>query len=927
MGSQSRAGRGRRGWRARAAALAAGLAVAAGLLGVPGSPAQRAGALTPPVSMTADTLPTWQTNGIVYAMAEAGGLVFVGGTFSAIRPPGAEPGEDEHEALNFAVFDAATGEPADCQMPFTVGSGTASVRALAVSPDGETLYVGGTFGSAGGSGASSLAAVDIASCTREPFPVSANGMVRALAVTEDRVYLGGNFTRIDGTGRSRFAAVTRDGDVVDGWVADADEPGKAVEVTPDGEHVLLGGDFFTVNGENSHALAVVDADTGEVARAYPLGFIERASTVQDITTDDTGFYTGHEGTGSGVFDGRIALDLDTFDERWRDTCLGATQAVAVHDEVLYSGHHAHNCASMGEFPNQERYHLFAQSVHDPKLLGWFPNTNDGLGEALGPRTLAVAEDVPGDDRDYLWVGGGFTTVNGEPQWGLTRFATGPDTGAPSVPEAHARSLVPGEIELTWRPSLDLDDSLLTYRVYRDGAPEPVHTVDAESVPWRRPQLSFTDAAEPGETHSYRITATDGAGNTSALSPPVTAMAAASTPPYAAAVLADDPLLYWPYDETAGNFASDASGNGSAGAHRGGPQRGADPAVPGPQAAAVGYDGTDAYTYNERPYSGVTEYTLETWFRTTTDEGGKLIGMGDRILQDSYSHDNNLYMLDDGRLRFGVYNGTYRLATSSEPYNDGEWHHAAASIGPRGLELYVDGELVASNNRVTSARNLSGYYWRTGGDALLRWPDRPASDYFDGQLDETAVYGEQLPAARISAHLAAASEPVDSLTSLDPVADTYVNGAAPSAVYGTHQQLAVRGDSPYESYLRFEVPQPPAGTELKSATLWLGVSSEDAADSADDVLIRPVEGDWSEEATSYATRPALGDDVLATASGPLERGSVAAVPLPLDAVADAAGGTLDLALTAEGTDSLWLWAREASGSSAQRPRLDLLYGAP
>lgn len=917
--------RARRGKWGALGACGAALALAAGLLGGLGDSTE---ALTAPVTVTAEELSTWQTNGIVYAMAEADGLVFAGGTFSAIRPPGAAEGTQEQTANNFAVFDAATGEPTDCEMSFTVGTGTATIRAMAVSPDGETLYVGGTFGTAGGSGASSLAAIDIDTCTRTTFSASANGVVRGIAVTDDRVYLAGDFTQINSTSRSRFAAVSRTGSLVSGWVADADEPGKAVEVTPDGENVVIGGDFFTVNGEDSHALAVVDADTGDVTHSYPLGFIETASTVQDIYIDDSGIYAGNEGTGSGVFDGRIALDLDTFEQRWRDTCLGATQGVIVYGDVVYSASHAHDCSSMGEFPNQDRYHLLAQSVDDPELLGWFPNTNDGLGEAVGPRVLATATEVAGDDRDYLWVGGGFTTVNGSSQWSLTRFATSPDTGNPEAPQAHAASTEPGQIEVTWRSGVDTDDSLLTYRVYRDGGSTPVYTVQGESKPWRRPQLSYTDTnVSVGETHSYRITATDGAGNTSSLSTSVSATVASSTQPYVESVQADNPMLYWRYDETANNFASDASGNASNGTHRGGPTRGATPgAVDGPQAAAVGYDGTDSYTYSDRSYSGVQQYTLETWFNTTTTEGGKLIGMGNRILQDSSSRDNNLYMLNDGRLRFALYNGAYRTATSTQSYNDGEWHHVAASIGSRGLELYVDGVKVATNTRVTSARNLTNHYWRTGGDSLSGWPDRPTSDYFAGQLDETAIYGSQLSSARITAHIDAASEPIETTQSVSPTADTYVNGAATSSNYGSDSKLAVRGSSAYESYLAFDLPDAPAGTELKSVTLSVTTTSDSTAGSTNSFSVVPVTGSWTETGTTYSSRPSLGSTVLGTLSSPSQTSTTYSITLDADAVSAALGGEYDVALTSTGTDSLWLWSSEYSGSSS-RPQLQLTFEAP
>ncbi|MGK5529805.1 LamG-like jellyroll fold domain-containing protein [Streptomyces sp. URMC 129] len=917
----------RRGLRA-GVAVGAVLALASGVLAgtdvLNGSSAE---ALTPPVGVTAEDLPTWQTNGIVHAMAESDGVVYVGGTFSTIRPPGAASGTQEQPAVNFAALDAATGEPVEgCDLSFTIGSGTATIRAMDVSPDGNTLYVGGSFGSVNGVGASSLAAFDIPTCTRKSFPTAANGIVRAIEADTDRVYLGGDFTELSGVARNRFGLVDTAG-AVQSWRADADEIGKAIALTPDGEHIILGGDFFRMNGADSHALAVVDADTGANVRTYPVGFFHTNSTVQSIAVDSTSFYTGNEGSGSGVFDGRAAFSLETFDQRWRDTCLGATQDVLPYNDALYSAHHAHDCSSMGEFPNQPRYHLFAQDVTDQTKLSWFPNTNDGLGEAIGPRVLAMSTDHPTDDRDFLWVGGGFTTVNGVAQWGLTRFASSPDSGAPSTPETHATSLVPGRIDFTWRPSLDLDDSLLTYRVYRDGGSTPVHTVNASSLPWVRPQMTYADTnVTAGESHTYRVTATDAAGNVSALSTPVTITAASSGQPYANAVRADNPLLYWRFDEPANTFASDSSGNNSNGVHRGGPTRGVTPpAVPGPDATGIAYNGTDEWTSSERIYSGVTRLTLETWFKTSTTSGGQLIGQGNRTQETSTTRDNKLYMLNDGRLTFGLYNTTYRTITSSRSYNDGRWHHVAATVGANGMRLYVDGQQVASSILTTSTRNATSY-WRTGGDSLLGWPGRPSSDFFNGQMDEVAIYGSQLSASRIAAHYAAATAPTDTVTAVEPTADTYVNGAAASSNYGNSTSLAVRGSSAYESYLDFDLPSAPSGQVLKSAALRVRVSSDSVAGSVDEFRVVPITGSWTESDTTYGTRPALGSTVLGTLNAPDTPGGSHTVQLDLNTIRSALGGSLDLALTSTGTDSLWLWSSEYTTSS-YRPQLLLTFGAP
>ncbi|MDQ0793368.1 LamG domain-containing protein [Streptomyces sp. B1I3] len=743
----ARTGR-RLGGHGRVRAASAALCLFAGALTATAAGTSPAAALTPPVSLTADDLTTWQTNGIVWSMAATDGVVYAGGTFSSLRPPDAPAGTGEQPAANFAAFDAATGAPTGCNLSFTQSSGTATVRALALSPDGQTLYAGGQFGAVNGEGVSNIAAVDTATCTpRQDFKISVSATVRALDVTADTVYLGGDFNSVGGQTRNKFAAVTTGADLLP-WTADADEVARAVQVTPDGQHVALGGDFFTVNGTTSHALAVVDATTGALTTSYP-GFIPSTSTVQDLTTDATGLYTANEGTGGGVFDGRIAIDLDDYQQRWRDTCLGATQAVLVHSGVLYSGSHAHDCASMGEFPDQPRKHLLAQSVDDPALLPWFPDTNDGIGEPVGPRVMAQTDR---SGHHYLWVGGEFTTVNGSAQQGLTRFADGPDTGAPWVPNVSLSTVTPGKIDVNWQTSYDADDGELTYRIYKDGASTPVHTTTGSSLFWDRPQLRWTDTdVAPGETHSYRVTAGDGT-NTSVKSPTQSATVAATAERYPARVLSDGASLYWRYDEGASTFAADTGNGLNNGFLRNAPAYRQTPAAVAGDSTAIGFDGASEYAYSNTLFPQPTRFSVETWIKTTTTRGGKIIGFGNLTMQNSTRYDKHVYMRNDGRLVFGVNSGTTRTVTTSAAYNDGAWHHVVATQGTGGMALYVDGQLRTFNFLYTGNESYPGY-WRVGGDNLGNWPNRPTSNFFAGQIDETAVYPTALSASQVSAHYA------------------------------------------------------------------------------------------------------------------------------------------------------------------------------
>ncbi|WP_405680420.1 DNRLRE domain-containing protein [Streptomyces sp. NBC_00868] len=906
--------------RGLAAALALSLATTGAGMGL--GLVQQAAAITPPVAFTADALSTWQPNGVVWALAEAGGQVFVGGTFSAVRPPAGGAGSEQPVA-NFVALDAATGAPTSCELSFTVGGGTATVRALTLSPDKKTLYAGGYFGAVNGTPVSSLAAIDVASCTVKPaFRPAFAATVRALAVTDDTVYAGGDFLSVAGQQRERFAAVDAADGTLRPFTANADEPGRAVEVTPDGNSVVLGGDFFTVNGTNTHALAVVNATSGALTRSYP-GFIETNSVVKDIATDANGFYTANEGTGGGVFDGRIALGLGDFNQRWRDTCLGATQAVLPYQNVLYSASHAHDCSSVGEFPDGQRHHLLAQPTSGTGKLGWAPDTNDGIGEGIGPRVMTVGSK---GGVQYLWVGGEFTTVNGAAQQSLTRFASTGDTGAPTVPVASAVSFKPGQAQVRWRTSLDLDDSALTYKIYRNGAATPIATVTADSLFFRRPQASWTDTTvTPGQSYTYRVTATDAAGNASALSGTASVTVPTSVDGYPNQVRADGAQQYWRYDESALPFVADSSDGGNqSGVHLNAPALRQTPGAVSGASTAIGFNGTDTQVYGDKRQTVGSTYTIETWFKTNTTRGGKLFGFGNNQSRGSNQYDKHIYMTNDGRLVYGVYTGATRTVTTSAAYNDDKWHHVVATQGPGGMTLYVDGAQKGTLN-VTTHENFSGY-WHAGGDSLGGWPDRPTSEYWAGRLDETAVYPTVLSAAQVQNHYALATAPADSVVQVAAAEDTYANAGAPDTNYGTSSSLAVRGTSFYASYLRFDLPAAPAGTVLKSATLSVKTSTMSGAGTTDTVSVVPVAGPWTEGGTTYNNRPGLGGPALGAFAGVPDGSAVNTTALNTQAVAAALGTGYGLALSSAGADALWLWSSEAQANEGT-PQLTLTFGAP
>ena len=219
--------------------------------------------------------------------------------------------------------------------------------------------------------------------------------------------------------------------------------------------------------------------------------------------------------------------------------------------------------------------------------------------------------------------------------------------------------------------------------------------------------------------------------------------------YGLAVFDSTPSPFLRLDETSGNSAADRMG-GPAATYAGGYVLGAAPSPANTAGRSVTLNGSAARVVGQNLVSNPQSFTLQTWFRTT-NTGGRIIGFGNSRNATSSSYDRHVYMLNDGRLRFGVYTGTTQAnIDSTNAYNDGQWHMVAVTHEAGAQRMYVDGVLVASGS-AAAAQNYNGY-WRLGSDNV--WAGSSTRD-FRGQIDEAAVYRRVLSQQTIISHWVAA----------------------------------------------------------------------------------------------------------------------------------------------------------------------------
>jgi hypothetical protein len=204
--------------------------------------------------------------------------------------------------------------------------------------------------------------------------------------------------------------------------------------------------------------------------------------------------------------------------------------------------------------------------------------------------------------------------------------------------------------------------------------------------------------------------------------------------YSRIVLADNPVGYWAFDETAGIIADDEGSGSNDGAISGGVTHTADGAPVSGNRRAYAFDGTGQVTVpDSQALNPTDQLTVELWMRTGATNK--------TLLRKQYQY--WLWITSTGGLRFTTYNNPTTFTNSYAPaINDGNWHHIVAIATASEQRLYVDGQLVDADPR-------SGALATTSNNLYIG--SHGTGERFTGLIDEVAIYRTALDEARVNTH--------------------------------------------------------------------------------------------------------------------------------------------------------------------------------
>ncbi|POH60676.1 PKD domain-containing protein [Arthrobacter glacialis] len=500
-----------------------------------------------PVNYTPNVL-----DGTVFSIAQVGNTIVLGGQFTQVQ---ASTGGAVLSRNNIVAFNKDTGAISTTFVP----QFNSTVRSVVASADGNSVYVGGQFGTLNGASVTKVTRLAISNGAKVAGfnPGLIDAVVHDMKLVGTRLFIGGEFTAINNVPRSSLAELDPATGALRANVniafAGTHLGGTTFvhkfDVSPNGATMVVTGNFRTMNGLDRVQVGMVDLTTNPATVANwatdqwkPNCYSVFAYYLNDLdfSPDGNSFVLGSMG---GYGSGPPSL-CDTM-SRWE---TNATGAAVTPTWVNYTGgdsiYALENTGSTVYFGGHNRW------VNNPfaaDRAGQGAVEREGIG-ALNSVNGMPIDWNPGRDRGRgvfdmmatsqgLWVGSDTDRI--ARYLYRARIAMFPVAGGTTIPTASAPAL-PVDVMQSGSLNAPLDARYL-YRVNAGG--ETIPTLDG-GMDW------IGDTAPPGS--NYRNTgnaaAYDTVGSRTAAVPATTPTSIFSTERWDAQ---GNPELMWSFPVPAG----------------------------------------------------------------------------------------------------------------------------------------------------------------------------------------------------------------------------------------------------------------------------------------------------------------------------------------------------------------------------------------
>lgn len=216
--------------------------------------------------------------------------------------------------------------------------------------------------------------------------------------------------------------------------------------------------------------------------------------------------------------------------------------------------------------------------------------------------------------------------------------------------------------------------------------------------------------------------------------------------YSSEVLADSPLAYYRLADSSGTTMADSSGNSHSGTYGGGFTLNATGLLVGDSNKAVDFASASATVAGASWMTSTGAVTFEALIQPDTVSGASYNFIG--VRDDNNGTGNLWWLVIKATKLTALCRGTE--FSGSTTLVAGNTYHVAFTYDGTTAKVYLNGVLDGSSAR-TGAMSSTTY------DLILgRWGNSGSPLYFDGRIDEAALYSTALSSTRIAAHYSAAT---------------------------------------------------------------------------------------------------------------------------------------------------------------------------